>query len=256
MAKPVRSVERVVNILIYLNKFNGSNSNQVAMGTGLSRGTAYRMLETLRQEGLIDQVGADSRYWLTRKVRQLSNGFEEEDWISTIARPEMERLTKIIAWPVMLMTPAGINMILRATTDSQTTLVFKRYNVGHFVPMLGSAAGPCYLAFLPKARLSTILEVIRRTGPDAEAEIARNKSAVAQMLGRIRKEGVSVAESLDRTSTHLSVPILISGEARAILGMRHFKSAMSRSESIERFLRPLQEAAAQIGMQWHTEHDK
>lgn len=253
MAKPVRSVERGITILTYLNRFNGSNSNQVAIGTRLSRGTAYRILETLRGQGLLEHIDEDSRYWLTRKIRQLSDGFDEEEWISTIARPEMKRLTQKITWPVMLTTPAGINMILRATTDPQTSLVFNRYTVGHVVPMLGSAAGPCYLAFTTKAQLEAILELIRRTGPEPWAEFARNQRAIAKMLARIRKRGVSIADALEGVSKHLAVPILVGGEARAVLAMRYFKSAMSEVESVERFLRPLQESADRISRQWLAE---
>jgi DNA-binding IclR family transcriptional regulator len=156
----------------------------------------------------------------------------------------------------MLTTAAGINMTLRATTDSQTSLVFRRHAVGHVVPMLGSAAGPCYLAFTSKARLEAILELIGRTGPEPWAELARNRPAVRQMLARIRRQGISIAEAPDGISISLAVPILVRGEPRAILGTRHFKSAMSESESVKRFLGPLQESAGRIGRQWLAELGK
>ncbi len=253
MAKPVRAVERVVRILLYLNQFNGLNSNQVALGTKLSRGTAYRMLETLRVEGLVETHHDDGRYWLTRKVRQLADGFDDEEWISSIARPEMNRLTKAIAWPVMLTTAGGIEMVLRATTDPQTSLLFRRHTVGHVVPILGSAAGRCYLAYCTKNRRDAVLELIIKMAPNPWPEVASNRTAVQKILAGIRRQRLSVSETPDRRSMSLAVPILIKGEPLAVLGMRHFKSAMTEAEAIRRFAGPLQRSAAWIGEQWLRE---
>jgi IclR family mhp operon transcriptional activator len=253
MAKPVRAVERAVKILIYLNGSNGSNSNQVARGTGLSRGTAYRMLETLAAEGLVEMPQPDGRYWLTRKVRQLADGFDDEEWISTVARPEMRGLTEAIAWPAMLTTAAGINMILRATTDTQTSLVFRRYPIGHAVPILGSATGRCYLAYCSASRRSALLDLIPRLAPEPWAGLVANKAGIDKLLSGIRNRRICLAPAPDGISTGVAVPILVEGEPRAVLAMRYFKTAMNEAEAMARFADPLHRWADRIGARWRAE---
>jgi IclR family mhp operon transcriptional activator len=213
------------------------------------------MLHTLEAEGLVEILENDGRYWLTRKVKQLSDGFDEEEWISAIARPEMTELTEAIAWPAMLMTPVGIEMVLRATTDPQTSLLFKRYNVGHAVPMLGSASGRCYLAFSSQARLDAIVELISRTAPGPWADLAQKKPALQKMLKSIRRRSACIAATPNSVSMSLAVPILVRGQPRATLGMRYFKSAMSEAEAFRRFLDPLRRSAERISRRWLAESE-
>jgi IclR family mhp operon transcriptional activator len=248
MSKSIRSVERLIEILTFLNRRNGSNSNQVALGTSLSRGTAYRMLETLVHIGIVERKdGEGGGYWLTSKVRELSAGFDEESWISEIAGPEMARLCDSIVWPVMLTTPRGVDMLLRATTDAKTALVLIRHIVGHTVPMLGSAAGRCYLAFAPPAQREAILDLIGRTAPSPWNELAADRKSLSRMLNDIRDHGVATAESPEGGTVSLAAPIMIGDEPRAILGTRYFRRAMSVEIASQRLFSPLQRAAQDIG---------
>ncbi|MPZ56050.1 MAG: helix-turn-helix domain-containing protein [Rhizobiales bacterium] len=247
MAKPIRAIARVIEILTYLNKHNGSNSNQVAIGTKLSRGTAYRMLETLEGVGLVDRrINEGNGYWLTGKVRQLSAGFDEESWISAVALPEIRRLGKSIVWPVMLTTPRGIEMVLRATTDSSTSLVRNRYLVGHTIPMLGSAAGRCYLAFTPHAQFEATVDLIVKMAPAPWREIAKDRRALHRLLREIRDRGVAHAQPPERGTMSLAVPIMLGDEPRAILAARYFKGAMTVEDAETRLVGPLKAAAARI----------
>jgi IclR family mhp operon transcriptional activator len=247
MAKPVRAVARVIEVLTYLNKHNGSNSNRVAIGTKLSRGTAYRMLETLEGVGLVERRGGEGGgYWLTSRVRQLSAGFDEESWISAVALPEIQRLGKSIVWPVMLTTPRGVDMLLRATTDSSTSLVHNRYLIGHTVPMLGSAAGRCYLAHAPHAQFEATVDLIEKVAPAPWPQIAKNRRALARLLREVRDRGVAFAETPEGSTISLAVPIMLADEPRAILAARYFKGAMTIEEAETRLVGPLKQTAGRI----------
>ncbi|NQV19859.1 MAG: helix-turn-helix domain-containing protein, partial [Rhodospirillales bacterium] len=48
-----------------MNRRNGATVTEVAEDTSLSRGTVYRMLETLREAGYVFRDSADARYRLT-----------------------------------------------------------------------------------------------------------------------------------------------------------------------------------------------
>ena len=57
------------------------------MAIGLPRTTSYRILETLCGMGLAVRDDATDRYRLTLKVRSLADGFDDEAWVSTLAKP-------------------------------------------------------------------------------------------------------------------------------------------------------------------------
>jgi len=188
MAKPIRAILRAMDVLAYLNKHNGANSNQVSLGISLPRGTTYRMLETFEAAGLVEQrPNGGGGYWLTHKVQQLSAGFDDETWIAAVALPEMRLLCKSIVWPVMLTTPRETEMLLRATTDASSPFVRTRYVLGHTVPMLGSSTGRCYLAHLPQSQYEATVDLIARIAPEPWCQIARDRHALDQMRRERRR---------------------------------------------------------------------
>ncbi len=62
-------------------------SGLLAELSGLHRTTVRRLLETLQEEGYVRRSPSDDSFRLTIKVRQLSEGFRDEQWISALAAP-------------------------------------------------------------------------------------------------------------------------------------------------------------------------
>ena len=75
MVKQVRALERGLDLLEGLNENDGADIASLAERTGLPRGTAYRMMETLIAKGFVTKGPDGASYWLTKKVRVLSSGF-------------------------------------------------------------------------------------------------------------------------------------------------------------------------------------
>ena len=92
MTQSIQSLERGLQILELLNRQTGLTANQVAKQSGLTRGTAFRVLETLRNLGYLLRDPDSGCYWLQRRVCALADGFIEEAWINQIARPEPSRI--------------------------------------------------------------------------------------------------------------------------------------------------------------------
>jgi DNA-binding IclR family transcriptional regulator len=250
MAKPIRAIVRAIDVLTYLNKHNGANSNQVSLGIKLSRGTTYRMLETFEGAGLVERrPNGGGGYWLTDKVQQLSAGFDDESWIAAVALPEMRLLCKSIVWPVMLTTPRETEMLLRATTDASSPFVRNRYVLGHTVPMLGSATGRCYLAHLPQAQYEATIDLIARIAPEPWCQIAGDRQALDQMRREVRERGVALAQTPEGSTMSLAVPILIDQQPSAILAARFYISAMTAEEGEARLASPLKATAGRISDQ-------
>lgn len=148
--RPIRALLRGLEVLHVLNSHNGATVSEVAGEIDLPRTTTYRILETLCVAGYAYRAVSDDRYRLTIMVRGLSDGFDDEAWITLIARQYMYELCQEIVWPCAIATISGSTMLVRQTTDHRSPLAVEKRGPGFRVAILGSAAGICYLSFAPK----------------------------------------------------------------------------------------------------------
>lgn len=86
--KSVRGLTRGLALINALNRFDGGASiAQLAEQIGLHRTTVRRLLETLQAEGYVRRSESDDSYCLSLKVRELSEGYRDDQWISSLAAP-------------------------------------------------------------------------------------------------------------------------------------------------------------------------
>ena len=154
---PMRGALRTLHVLRALNVRNGATVVELSRDTGISRPALYRVLETLREAGYVALDLSRRHYCLTMLVRGLADGFNDEDWVTEIARPVLRRLQKSILWPVDLGTFMDNAMWIRETTRPASTLTIDRGVVGVRFPVLLSATGRAYLAFCPDDEREQIL---------------------------------------------------------------------------------------------------
>lgn len=103
--KTVRGLSRGLLLLNLLNKFDGGATvSTLAEFSGLHRTTVRRLLETLQDEGYVRRSRSDDSFRLTIKVRQLSEGFRDEHWISALATPLLGELLREVLWPTDITT--------------------------------------------------------------------------------------------------------------------------------------------------------
>ena len=236
----VQSLERGLEILSFLNQRNGSSVAQVARGSGLARTTAFRILETLCDNGFVERNGRDGLYLLTSKVLSLSDGFDDQSWVADIAKPFVKALTATIVWPVFIAVPSGMAMVWRENTEDESPLAIGRYGTGLRVPVVGSATGLVYLANCPLAERDEILSKARAahaTGdrmphPDTE-------------IDQVRVQGYATYPGKWRDGA-LAVPVMSGGRFLASLGLRFLRAAISDEAAVDKFLGPLRETADKI----------
>ena len=97
--KPIRSFARGLAVLSVLNRHGSATALTLARDSGVPRPTVYRLLQTLMDCGYIGRSTGDDRFQLKLKVRSLSEGFADEQWISSVAAPALEELTRRTSWP-------------------------------------------------------------------------------------------------------------------------------------------------------------
>src|ERR1700685_3898043 len=105
--RPIRALMRGLDALTVLNLRDGGTVSEVAHEIRLPRTTVYRILETLCDAGFVFRDAADERYRLTIQVRALSDGFDDEAWVTQIAKPGIQDFCAESAWRFGLATFSG-----------------------------------------------------------------------------------------------------------------------------------------------------
>lgn len=231
-----------------LNLKDGVTVSEVAQEIDLPRTTTYRILETLCQAGYAYRSESDEKYRLTIMVRGLSDGFDDEAWITQTAKPFIYELCRDIVWPVSIATLSGTSMLVRETTDHQSPLAVERYGPGYRVPMLASASGLAYLAFCENTQRDALLDMLARSKNTVDHP-ARNRTQVQKLLMETRERGFSIHTRPRRVShlTTFSVPVISDGRLMAALTVRFSSTALTQTAAIERFVPRMRRAADQIG---------
>ena len=246
--RPIRALLRGLEVLHVLNLHNGATVSEVAAAIDLPRTTTYRILETLCVAGYAYRAASDERYRLTILVRGLSDGFDDEAWVTQIARPYIYDLCNELVWPIAVATLSGSTMLVRQTTDHRSPLAIEKRGPGFRVPILASASGLVYCAYCPKEQREAILDMLAKSRRE-EDKPARARKKLYEVFTEIRNRGYSVNRRPRRVSDEISfsVPIMAGDRLLAALLMRFASTAISEAEAVQRFIPRLRATAQRIG---------
>ena len=246
----VQGLSRGLAILHAINLSPGGWASiaDLSAATGLHRTTVRRLLETLQAEGYVRRSASDDSYRLNQKIRQLSDGFTDDEWISEVANPVLGELLQKVVWPSDLCTLDGDCMLVRETTHRFSPLSFHRAMIRQRMPVLFTAAGRAYLACCGDEERQQVLHLLV-SGNDEQANFARNRVLVEQMLEKVRRQGYAGNEgewNQQLKIAALAMPVRHQGHVLASINIVFLKKAMSIAEAAERFLPHLQAAVAKI----------
>ena len=186
------------------------------------------------------------RFCLTPKVRSLSDGFLEDDWIAEIAAPLMAQFTRDLVWPAALMTFEQGRMLVRETTHEASVLSIDHGMVGRSLPMLRTAAGRCYLACCSANERRAILEMLSHS-PAPEIRAPERKERVGALLEAIRAKGFAIQDrEINPKATGMAIPIRAGAQILGCLSLIWISSALTIAEAEQRLLPPLRSVAERI----------
>jgi len=249
--KTVRGLSRGLALLNALNRLDGGASpTRLAEITGLHRTTVRRLLETLQDEGYVRRSESDDSFRLALKVRELSEGFRDEQWISAIAAPLLGDLLQRVVWPTDICTLDVDEMVVRETTHRFSRLSFHRSMVGRRLPVLQTATGLAYLAFCGEAEREQILALLA-TRDEPEYHLARDRQALDNILRKARHRGYGenyMGWNREANIASIAVP-LYDHDSQRLLGcvsLIYIAKAMTIETAAERYLPALQAFAQQV----------
>jgi IclR family mhp operon transcriptional activator len=232
----IKSLKKALRALTVMNKKGDATVTDIAVGIGVPRTTAYRLLETLAAEGYIAKQPNSGYYRLTSAVLQLASGFQSENLFLEIAQPLLSDLGRRIGWSVSLATPRANEMVTRITTNHDTALALDRFMIGTVVPMLHATTGFCYLAYCNDSEREILVGMARASGDP--------------LLARVRTRGFCNLEFNAYREGNVGVPLLIDGRPLGGIVMRYIKSAMTGEKLFKEYIPLLKEVSEQISEQF------
>jgi len=251
--RPIRALLRGLDALSVLNLRSGATVSEVAAEIRLPRTTTYRILETLCHAGYVFRDPDDDRYRLTSTVRGLSDGFDDEAWLIQIADLPLRELSRAISLPVAIATLSGTTMriheLIAPGPDSP-----ERYVIGVRVPLMTTAPGRTYLAYCADKQRASLLELLARSRRD-EDHLARDLSAVAQLVADVRALGYGTASQTRRMSdeTSVAVPVCVGERLLACLVARLSSGPAPAGGVVPEILPALRAAADALGTRFREQ---
>jgi IclR family mhp operon transcriptional activator len=240
--KPIRAFARGLAVLSALNRHGSASALTLARETGVPRATVYRLLQTLLDDGYVGRGTDDDRFQLHLKVRSLSVGFEDEQWISGIAGPALEELTRRISWPCDVTTLEDLKMVVHDTTHRIAPLSIDRNMVGQKLPILASASGLAYLAFAPKEEQGSLLALLAQSN-DPHDHLARHTDQVSDLIAATRRRGYRLRHGgkIWPHTGSLALPIRVGRRLLGCINTIWMARVLTANEGVRRCLEPLRE---------------
>ena len=242
---PIRSVSRSIAVLQTVNRMKSLSLMEIARAVDLPYPTAFRIVQTLMHEGLIECEPTRKHYRVTELVQSLSLGYRDGGTLLTAARPRIVELTRRLSWPVSVVTHVGQSMVVRDSTHTLTSLTFFNYSPGYTMPLLECASGHAYLAHVPDDERANILTGIeafeRRT---QMLEMFKGDKLVRS----IRESGYATCHRNPHTpfpgkTSSIGVPVFECGRVVGTLTLVFFATSMPMSEAVDRYAGELKAVA-------------
>jgi IclR family mhp operon transcriptional activator len=237
----LRTVSRAMEVLRALNRKGHASVLEISRMSRISRPALYRILDTLEQDGYVKREARGASYRLTSQVLHLSVGYRDQDWLTELVEPFLDRLQKQLVWPTDFATYEFGRMLLRDTTRRASPWDFDGAKVGLRLPVLHTSLGLAYLASLDDAGVQGVLTTLRNSGDPMDALVLEPKN-VAARVAAVRKAGYALRPPgfFGHTNT---IAVALHGPLGSLgaLGVTFAASAVSESAAVKSLLPPLVE---------------
>jgi IclR family pca regulon transcriptional regulator len=242
----VTALARGLSVMLTLSdKRRRMSIAQVSHLTGIPRAATRRSLHTLAKLGF---VGADDarRYYLRPRVLSFSHAYLSSSPVAVLAQPILDRLGETLreACSLAMLDGDQIVYLARSTTSR---IMSPALNVGRRLPAYCTSIGHALLAFLPADEIDAYFARVR-LHPYTEHTPATPRRLRAS-LKAVREKGYAFASQfMEPRLCTLAVPVRDAG-GNYVAGINVIVQGrlMTDVEMAERFLRPMQDAALELG---------
>jgi DNA-binding IclR family transcriptional regulator len=248
----IDSVRKAIIILQALaSKQSGMGVSELSESLRMSKGSVYRILQTLKSRGVVSQDGDSRRYLLGPELVPLGHAAAEVFEFRRAAGPVMAELSSGTGLPSYLNVPGNSDVVCLEHVPSLSGIdLYGR--AGHTMPYHACPSGLVLLAFGPSERLERV--VTRGLDRFARRTIVTREALEAE-LERVRAQGYAVGfDDLEDGVGSVSAPIFdLRGAVVAALGLAGFSHLLEGR--IQALVERVRAAAASISLNRRREAD-
>jgi DNA-binding IclR family transcriptional regulator len=153
----VQSVDRAITVMELLSRRGWSGVTEVAKELNIHKSTAYRLLTTLRDRGLVEQDAVTEKYRLGFGLVMLASSVTADLDIARCSRPVCDRLAEQMRETATVAVLEGDDAVIL----HQSTSGFSALSVdwsGRHTPLHATAAGKIFLHYMPEDQRRHILQ--------------------------------------------------------------------------------------------------
>jgi len=204
----IQSVDRAVSVLEYLSREGWSGVTEVAHGLRIHKSTAYRLLATLKDRGLVEQDLETERYRLGMGLVFLASAVAADLDVVRAARPVCQRLSERTHETVTVSVLAGDEAITIDQVTSSSSVLSVDWT-GKRLPLHAGSDGKVLLAHLPESRQR---EILSRPLERFTENTVVDPALLREQLQAIRAEGYAHSvEELEIGLNGVAAPICSRG---------------------------------------------
>lgn len=183
--KPVRSVERAINILFMISQANQPlGLSEISRATGIDKATVLRLLSTLESSKLVQRDPASRKYGPGSGIWRMSASWRSD--LRSVAEPILESLRQATEESVSLVCRSGMErIVIMALAASHELRVVP--SVNRVLPIYAGASGKVIMANLPPEECKHIIEVTSLK-PVNERSIT-DRDVFLELLDEVRRRG-------------------------------------------------------------------
>lgn len=152
----VQSVDRAITVMKLLSDRGWSGVTEVANESGIHKSTAYRLLTTMRDRGLVQQDAATEKYRLGFGLVTLANSVTADLDVARCSRPVCDRLAEQTRETVTVAVLDGDDAVILHQSNSRSSALSVDWS-GMHTPLHATAAGKIFLRYMPEDQRRRIL---------------------------------------------------------------------------------------------------
>jgi DNA-binding IclR family transcriptional regulator len=155
--KFVQSVDRAITVMELLSRRGWSGVTEVANELGINKSTAYRLLNTLRDRGLVEQDAATEKYRLGFGLVMLASSVTADLDVARCSRPVCDWLAERTRETVTVAVLEGDDAVILYQSNSRSSALSVDWS-GMHTPLHATAAGKIFLHYMPEDQRRRILK--------------------------------------------------------------------------------------------------
>ncbi len=153
----MQSVDRAITVMELLARRGWSGVTEVSKELGINKSTAYRLLTTLRDRGLVEQDSATEKYRLGFGLVALASSVTADLDVARCSRPVCDRLAEQTRETVTVAVLEGDAAIILHQSNSRSLALSVDWS-GMHTPLHATAAGKIFLHYMPEDQRRRLLK--------------------------------------------------------------------------------------------------